>query len=182
MEYLSHEAPRQRLAILTLVRWENSTVRIYGRHFATSIGVAAVLAACAGPPPPPPPTQVSGTIQASADVNPSASKRPSPLLLRVYELKSAAAFNNADFMSLYQRDQAELSTELVGKEEFVLAPGESKNYSKTLAPETRFLGVVAAYRDLEHSKWRSIVAIQPAQKHQLVIRADALSVDASVSH
>ena len=156
-------------------------MRTYGREIAMFISVAAVLAACAGPPPPPPPTQVSGTIQAAANVNPSASKRPSPLLVRVYELKSAAAFNNADFMALYQRDQAELSTELVAKEEFVLAPGESKSYAKTLAPETRFLGVVAAYRDLEHAKWRSIVAVQPAQKHQLRIVANELSIDASVS-
>jgi type VI secretion system protein VasD len=102
-------------------------------------------------------------------------------LLRIYELKSAAAFNSADFMSLYQRDQAELSTDLLGKDEFVLAPGESKSFAKTLAPETRFLGVVAAFRDLEHSKWRSVVTIQPGKKQQVTIRAGELSVDAAVS-
>jgi len=154
-------------------------VRIFGRQYATSVCVAVALAACAGGPPKP--AQISGTIHASAQVNPSASKRPSPLLLRVYELKSAAAFNSADFMSLYQRDQTELATDMLGKDEFVLAPGESKAFAKTLSPETRFLGVVAAFRDLEHSKWRSVVAIQPGQKQQVVIRAGELSVDAAVS-
>jgi type VI secretion system protein VasD len=138
------------------------------------------LAACASGPPKP--AQVSGTLQASAQVNPSASKRPSPLLVRVYELKSAAAFNAADFMSLYQRDQAELSSDLLGKDEFVLAPGETKPYTKTLAPETRFLGVMAAYRDLEHAKWRSVVAVQPGKKHKLLIRAGDLAVDAALSN
>ena len=152
-------------------------MRIFGRHIA-ALCVAGVLSACAGGPPKP--AQVSGTIQASAQVNPSASKRPSPLLVRIYELKSAAAFNNADFMSLYQRDQTELSTDLLGKDEFVLAPGESKPYAKTLSPDTRFLGVMAAYRNLEHSKWRSVVAVQPGRKQQIVIRAGELSVEAAM--
>jgi type VI secretion system protein VasD len=154
-------------------------VRIFGWKCAALACLAFVLAACAGGPPKP--AQVTGTIQASAQVNPSTSKRPSPVLLRIYELKSAAYFNNADFMSLYQRDQTELSTDLLGKDEFVLAPGESKSFAKTLTPETRFLGVVAAFRDLEHSRWRSVVAIQPGKKQQVVIQAGELSVDASVS-
>ena len=42
-----------------------------------------------------------------------------------------------------------------------------------------FLGVLAAYRDLEHSKWRSVIAILPGQKQQIVIHADELSVEAT---
>jgi type VI secretion system protein VasD len=126
------------------------------------------------------PTQVNGTLQASAQINPSVSRRPSPLLVRVYELKTAASFNAADFMSLYQRDQTELATDLVGKEEFMLAPGETKVFAKTLSPETRFLGVMAAYRDVEHARWRSIVAIQPGQVQQVTIRAGELAVEAAV--
>ena len=124
------------------------------------LGLTLALAGCASAPKP---AQVAGTIQASEQVNPSTSKRPSPLVLRVYELKTAATFNNADFMSLYQRDQAELGGDLLAREEFVLAPGESKTFGKTLAPDTRFLGVVAAYRDVEHARWRSIVPMQPGQ-------------------
>jgi type VI secretion system protein VasD len=147
----------------------------FGANVAATLGLAVALLGCAGGPPKP--AQVTGTIQASAAINPSASKRPSPLLLRVYELKSAAAFNAADFMSLYQRDQTELGGDLLGKEEFVLVPGESKAFAKTLQPDTRFLGVLAAFRDLEHSRWRGIVAIQPGQKQQVQIRAEELSVD-----
>ncbi len=149
-----------------------------GLHPLAALGAMLLVSACASPPMP---TQVSGTIQASAQINPSASKRPSPLLVRVYELKSAAVFNAADFMSLYQRDQASLAADLVGKEEFVLAPGETKAFAKTLSPDTRFLGVVAAYRDLEHAKWRSVVPIQPAQKQQVTIRVGELTVEATIA-
>jgi type VI secretion system protein VasD len=140
--------------------------------------VALLLAACGGPAKVKP-TQVNASLVAAAEVNRSESGRPSPLQLRVYELKSVAAFNSADFMSLYQRDQAELAADLVGKEEYRLEPGESKAFSKTLAPETRFLGVLASYRDVEHAKWRSVVTIQPQQTQQVNIRAGALAVEAT---
>ena len=154
-------------------------MRIFGLHPAAALAAALVLTACGSAPPKP--AQVSGTIEATAQVNPSTSKRPSPLLVRVYELKSITAFNAADFMSLYQRDQTELATDMVAKEEFVLAPGETKTFSKTLALDTRFLGVVAAYRDVEHAKWRTSVAITPNQMQKVTIRAGELVVEATVA-
>ena len=151
---------------------------IFSRHLAAMLA-AALLGACASKPPPP--ASVTGTVQASPQVNPSASKRPSPILVRVYELKSAAAFNGADFMSLYQRDQASLAADMLAKEEFTLSPGESKTFAKTLAPDTRFLGVVGAYRDLEHAKWRSVVPITPNKPQKVTITAGELAIEASVS-
>jgi type VI secretion system protein VasD len=146
------------------------------------MGLFVALAACASKPPKPPkPTALTGTIQVSENANPTASQRPSPLLLRVYELKSAAAFNSADFMALYQRDQAELAADLEGREEYMLSPGESKQFKKTLAPETRFLGVLAAYRDLEHATWRAVVAVQPSQNQQVLIQAGERAVEATLS-
>jgi type VI secretion system protein VasD len=156
----------------------DARVRILGRHCAMALGAALLLSACASPPPKP--ASVTGTIQATAQINPSTSKRPSPLLVRIYELKSVAAFNAADFMSLYQRDQAELAADLLAKEEFVMSPGETKTFAKTLAPDTRFLGVVAAYRDLEHAKWRSVVAIQPSQPQKVMVRAGELAIEATI--
>ncbi|MEO8923924.1 MAG: type VI secretion system lipoprotein TssJ [Caldimonas sp.] len=155
-------------------------MKIFGLHPFVALGAAFLMSGCSSPPKPPMPTLVVGSIQASAQINPSVSGRPSPLLLRVYELKTAASFNAADFMSLYQRDQAELGAGLVGKEEYTLEPGETKSFTKTLSPDTRFLGVVAAYRDLEHAKWRSIVAVQLEQTQHVTIRAGALAVEATV--
>jgi type VI secretion system protein VasD len=136
------------------------------------------LSACGGPPKP---AQVSGTIEASTSVNPSVSRRPSPVTVRVYELKTATAFNSADFVSLYQRDQAELGADLLGREEFTLAPGETRPYTKTLSPDTRFIGVFAAYRDLERAKWRTVLPVQPGKKQRIVIRAEELSVSAAAT-
>jgi type VI secretion system protein VasD len=154
-------------------------VKTFGLHPLAALGVALLLSACGSAPPKP--ASVTGTVEASAQVNPSASKRPSPILIRVYELKSVATFNGADFMSLYQRDQAELGGDLLAKEEFVLNPGEIKTFAKTLAPDTRFIGVVAAYRDLEHAKWRTVVSVQPNVPQKVTVKAGDLAVEAAIT-
>lgn len=146
-------------------------------------GFIAVLPGCAGPKPAPViTTTLDGSLQAAGGVNPSVSKRPSPLLVRVYELKGATAFNNADFVALFQRDQAELGADIVSREEMMLNPGETRPLKKTLAPETRFVGVFAAYRDLERARWRAIVAVEIGKKNNLLVRADELAISATLSN
>lgn len=132
------------------------------------------------PPPPPPPTQVrpqpvplSGTVSAAADLNPSATQRPSPLVLRIYELRSDTAFSKADFIALYQAEQATLGADLVLKDEFVLTPGESRAYQRTLSIETRYLAVFGAYRNVERAVWRAITAVPPGKTLKLAIRAES---------
>lgn len=142
--------------------------------------LSLLLAGCKSPPPPPQPTRVIGSIDASQGLNPSQSQRPSPAVMRVYELKSATAFNQADFMALYRSDSTALGAELVGKEELVLQPGETRPLAKVLAAETRFIGVVVFYRDLEKATWRTLVPVQPAKTQTLRIRADSLMVSATV--
>jgi type VI secretion system protein VasD len=121
-----------------------------------------------------------GSIEAAGDLNPSISRRPSPLLLRVYELKSATAFNSADFVSLYQRDQAELGADLVAREELMLAPGSRRPLERTLAPETRFIGLLGAFRDLEHATWRSVLPVTPHRTQQVRIQAEGSRLAATV--
>ncbi len=126
------------------------------------------------------PTTVEGTVVAASDLNPSISRRPSPLTLRLYELKSETAFNRADFMSLYQADQASLAADTLAREEIVVQPGETRPYRKTLHADTRFIAVFGAYRDLERARWRTVVAVQPGKAQRITIRADALGVSAQV--
>jgi type VI secretion system protein VasD len=153
-------------------------VTIHRPRRVAAAALLAALVACKSPPPPPPPpkpTQLTASIQVSAEVNPSASRRPSPLLLRVYELKSTAGFDGADFMSLFQHEDSALGADLVNREEYVLAPGETRAF------DTRFVGVMGAFRDLDRAQWRSVVAVDPKKDQQLVIHAAALAVDATVT-
>jgi type VI secretion system protein VasD len=145
---------------------------------------ALLIAGCAkppkAPPPPPPPTSVSASLQAHAGVNPDLRSRPSPIVIRVYELKSTAAFEAADFASLYDRDQATLAAETTGREEFILHPGETKPWEKTLGAEVRYIGVLGAFRDIDRARWKTVVALKPNTRNVITIRAEALSVSAAL--
>ena len=112
----------------------------------------------------PPPTQLAAKIVTSQHLNPNADGAPSPLVVRLYELKSTAKFKNADFFSLFDNDTQALGADLLAKDEFRFNPGDSKALQRKLDPATRFIGVMAAYRDLEKSVWQTTA---PIAEHQL---------------
>jgi type VI secretion system protein VasD len=126
------------------------------------------------------PSKLSIQIAASGSVNPDVNQRPSPVVVRLYELKSAARFDSADFLSLYEKDQAVLGADIVVREEFVLRPGERKAIDKPLAADTKFIGVVAAYRELERARWRGMVALVPGKNNVVTVTLDGVAVQAAV--
>lgn len=137
---------------------------------AVVAGVTGCAKAPPPPPPPPPPTVVKLTITANADANPDARGRASPIVLRVYELKSVAVFNQADFFSLWDREKDTLGTDLVARDEVQLRPGESKTIDKAVDADVRLVAAVAAFRDLERAGWRTAVELR-------LHRVNVLSVD-----
>jgi type VI secretion system protein VasD len=162
------------------------------RQFAvvTAAGLAAALAGCASKPKPnaapaPPATgglfkpaiaSIGGEIIGAKDLNPSASGRPSPLALRVFELRAPTAFNKADFLPLYQTELQALGDELLAREEIVIGPAETRPLQKVLNADTRFIGVFGAFRAFERASWRAIAPVQPGKRHQITVRADSLAV------
>jgi len=125
------------------------------------------------------PTIITATIDAAATVNPDANGRPSPIVMRMFELRSIAAFNNADFFSLWDREREVLSSEVTSRDEFHLRPGDQKKLERTLQPETRYVGVIAAFRDLDRSSWRATTSIVSEQTQPITIRLDARSISIS---
>ncbi|MEO8751281.1 MAG: type VI secretion system lipoprotein TssJ, partial [Casimicrobiaceae bacterium] len=75
--------------------------------------------------------------------------------------RSTAGFESADFFSLYERDQATLTSEALARDQFIMKPGETQSFTRKANSDARYLGVLAAYRDLEHSAWRATAAIAP---------------------
>jgi type VI secretion system protein VasD len=137
------------------------------------LALTAVLAACAAKPPAPPPTVLRGAIEASAAVNPDARGRPSPIVVKVFELRSVGPFEAADFFSLFDKDREALGADVLRKEELTLRPGERVAIDRTLDPDTRYVGIVAGYRALERSRWRAHTAISAQRVNALVLTLDA---------
>jgi type VI secretion system protein VasD len=160
------------------VETRTATRRIWLVAFA--LGLVSSLSACGmfspppppppkPPPPPPPPPKLAISIVAAAQLNPDASARPSPVVVRLYELKSATQFGGAGFMLLFDQDRSALAGDIVVREEFVMRPGDTKVVDKLLSPETQAIGVMAAFRDLERAQWRGVVALTPGKDNTVVI-------------
>jgi type VI secretion system protein VasD len=124
----------------------------------------------------PAPTRIEATIQATQDINPDYDGQASPLVIRLYELKSATAFNNAAFFALYDGDLAELGDDMQNREEIELKPGQAVEVARDLKPETRFIGIMAAYRDIDNATWRAVQPIEENETAELTITVQRLNV------
>ena len=127
------------------------------------------------PPPPPEPDKTFLSVAARADVNPDASGRPSPVVLRVYQLKDDAAFKDADFYALFDKEQATLAASLIARKEFVLEPGDKRNVEFPVPDDAKFVAVVAAFRDIRNADWRALTQA-PKKTFKKIVRKDAVSV------
>jgi type VI secretion system protein VasD len=99
------------------------------------------------------------SISASADTNPDANGRPSPVVVRLYQLKADDAFVNAEFFPLFDDDMKVLGPALISRDEYVLAPADHRMVEVAVSDDTKFLGAVAAFRDIRNAEWRVIVPV-----------------------
>jgi type VI secretion system protein VasD len=120
-----------------------------------------LLGGCAAKPPKPAPP-ASLLLTASSDANPDPGGRPAPVVIRIYQLRSDSAFLNSDFFALFDDDHKVLAADFVGSEEAELSPGEVRHLDLILAPDTRFIGAIAAYRDIRNASWRALTAVPVA--------------------
>lgn len=120
----------------------------------TALSALLVLAGCSTLSPYSHLTKLNLTLTASDQLNPDLNGRPSPIVVRLFELKHPVAFENADFFSLYERPKESLSPDLVATEELELRPGQSVEFKLSVEEGSRYVGVLAAYRDVADTQWR----------------------------
>lgn len=105
-------------------------------------------------------------ISAGADINPNQNSRSSPLVIRLYELKDIAAFQTADFVDLYERDEALLSGSLVGRHLLkAVVPGEERQERLVLTPGTTHVGLLAEFAQYRGSGYKVVF---PVTQHNVV--------------
>ncbi|MGY2374110.1 type VI secretion system lipoprotein TssJ [Pseudomonas sp. SDO524_S393] len=137
-----------------------------------------LLAGCARLSPFSTMTKLDMTLSAHEQVNPDLHGRPSPVVVQLFELRHPVAFEHADFFSLYERAEQTLPKDWVSSEELELRPGEQLSLKLGIKPHTRYLGVLAAYRDLPHVQWRLVIPLAPRER----TRASLVLDDTGVRH
>lgn len=142
---------------------------------ALVLSLVCLLGGCARDKAPDP-SPVALSLSASTDANPDRNDRPSPVLVRVYELRSPGTFETADFFAMLEQDQAVLGGEMVNSWEFQLDPGESTALDATFQASSGFIGVFAAYRDIERAQWRAVAPIRAGRENEMAVTVDRLTV------
>ncbi len=143
------------------------------------------LAACASKPPED--VTLKGSIQAANDVNPDNSDRASPLVVKIYQLKAKDKFELADFFPLFDQAEATLGADMLAVEDVMLVPGEYRSYEGEFDPETRYIGVIAAYRDIHQAQWKDMIEMPEKsilkfmKRGGLTIRAEKLAINVSAA-
>ena len=114
-------------------------------------------------------TKVDLRLVAGGDLNPDDSGRPSPLVIRLLGLKNVAGFENAEFFSLYNHEGETLGADLISSEEIELKPGDVQDVKFALKPDTRYVAILAAYRQLDESSWRMVLPVQLKSKNDMTV-------------
>jgi type VI secretion system protein VasD len=137
------------------------------------VACSFALANCAAKPAKPAPTRAQ--LIASADVNPDASGRASPVVIRLFQLRNDGEFAAADFFSLYGKEKEALGASLISREEYVLEPGETRTIEVSLDPQARAIGALAAFRDIRSARWRALTQ-SPEKKLTDLLGKDSLTL------
>jgi type VI secretion system protein VasD len=154
-------------------------IRMRAISTALLLAAATLLGACGGPPPPPPPpppTLVELTFTAAPDINPDPSGRPSPIFVRFYQLGGTETFSTVDYFQLHDKDSAILGPSLLDRQELPLTPGAAQTIKFTPKPGTVAIGVVAAYRDIDHAQWRAQAPVAPNKTNKLQVQLNKLAL------
>jgi len=145
----------------------------------------ALLAGCASAPARNEQMKLDLAVEAKSTVNPDDKGRASPVLVRVYELKTESSFKNADYFSLDKNDKTLLTQDLLVRDEFVLRPGESRDIERKLNPDTKVIGLLVGYRDLGKATWRSIQKLPAAPEvawYRTVVPARKIKLHVVLDH
>lgn len=149
------------------IPWVNTSMVVNFVFNPGAGGAAAAVARASAPPqqgvrpdtPLAASRQLRLSIRAETRLNTDVQQGSTSLALRVYVLRDGQAFQRASFDSLYDNDEATLGAALLRRENLHLRPGETRELVLALAGDARFVAVLAAYRELERSQWRTLLAL-----------------------
>lgn len=121
--------------------------------------VALGLCGCASDRKPPKESDESGnkikfSVLVAEDVNRSVSGRPSPVRLDVYQLTANHDFNQADYFDLADNATETLGDKLIQRDRYMVRPGALMDLNMQLDSHTKYVGIVAGYREYAEKKWK----------------------------
>jgi type VI secretion system protein VasD len=103
--------------------------------------------------------QIQLNIRTTAGLNPDEAGNPSPLTLKVYELNAPDSFQEIDFIPLFQKPKEVLGEDILGEQIIQLKPNSKIAVNFKVKRNTKYLGVVAAYQNIQSAEWRLLIPL-----------------------
>lgn len=123
------------------------------------------------------PTELVLQITVGTRINVNELDQATPIVVRLYDLKVAEGFLGADFFDLYDRETTRLGGDLLGRTETILIPGRNVEQPRRTVPEeARFIGALAAFREIEGAEWRVATPLRLNRVNNLTLAVEARSI------
>lgn len=129
----------------------------------------SLSAGCAKP-------RIEMAVASQPNVNPDHSNRPSPVIVKIYELRNDLSFKQAEFQALFDKPLQVLGTDLIAADELVFIPSEARRIAYQPNPSTRFVGVVAGFRQMDRALWRVTKRVDPEDENWLAIELNDVTI------
>jgi len=105
-------------------------------------------------------TDLKLTLMAAADANLDDDRVPSPLIIKMYELKSPDMFRKANFIDIFERDSEILGADLIAKHRLKhLQPGEERLVHFVLDEKTKYVGLFAEFLMYKDAKYKLVIPV-----------------------
>lgn len=124
--------------------------------------------------------EVQIRLRTAADLNPDANNRPSPVVLKIFDLKERNLFANARYFELWNNAESILGNDLIGVQEIELFPDQAVEIAlDSTTVDSNFVGIAVGFRNLDAAVWRSTFELPEARKVYLNADVKALSIQVS---
>ena len=107
-------------------------------------------------------TDLEIVFKVDADVNPDDDRKPSPLFVRMYQLKTTKMFSKANFIDLYEKDKEVLGADMISKQILRrIKPGEGRNENFVLDKNTNYIGLYAEFLQYKKASFKLLIPVVP---------------------
>lgn len=120
--------------------------------------------------------RVALAVASQPNVNPDHSNRPSPVIVKIYELRNDLTFKQAEFITLFDTPLQVLGADLIAADELIFIPAEARRVAYQPNSNTRFVGVVAGFRQMDRALWRVIKPVDPEEENWLAFELNDATI------
>jgi type VI secretion system protein VasD len=139
----------------------------------TLIFMVFIISGCSSKP-----THIELVVQSAKDLNPDLDNVSSPLMLTFYELESAEKFLKYDFWKLLNKSGKKLGDDLVSQAKHVIVPQQEQVYKIVFEKNTKFLGVIGKFRNIENkSAWKYVINLEQEKYNYIELKIKNINIE-----